>query len=94
MQISVQLIKRVVDGEGFGTRKMTGMIQKTVKTVGRVYIDVTLAMEPRFWRVHCPRLELHHLIMWKHSMYWWPVTHTHTYIHTHKKGNRWSNPYF
>ena len=77
MQISVQLSKRVVDGEGFGTRKMTGMIQKTVETVGRGYIDVILVMEPRFRRGNCPRLELHHLIIWIYSKYWWPVTHTH-----------------
>ena len=35
VQIAVQINQRVADGEGVGTRRVKGMIQKTVETVGR-----------------------------------------------------------
>ena len=39
------------------------------------------ATDPRFRRGHCPRLELHHLIIRTHPTDWWPVSHTHARAH-------------
>ena len=65
--------------------EVTENIPETVDTGGSLgdRIIVKHSDGAYFWRGHCPRLKLCHLIISTHSTDQWPVTHTHTHKHTH-----------